>query len=247
MEQKREKTRFSVRTKIFLVFLILSVTALLLTGFLAFVQMGSVSRFAVDRSTDLASSIMKDSSAALEQDAEDSLLRLAQDQAHISDIIFRQVSSETSSIATYARQIQQDPAMVRERHFYLQDETPPDIHSTSVLFLSPGVEHHIPLEERNALGMMDAIFIPVYSSDPNLAAVYVGTRSGMSVIYPWFTGMDAAFDPRTRDWFTQAEEKGDLTWSKPYVDLLGHGLMITCSKPVPDPEKGWFWVVGADI
>ena len=247
MEQKREKTRFSVRTKIFLVFLILSVTALLLTGFLAFVQMGSVSRFAVDRSTDLASSIMKDSSAALEQDAEDSLLRLAQDQAHISDIIFRQVSSETSSIATYARQIQQDPAMVRERHFYLQDEPPPDIHSTSVLFLSPGVEHHIPLEERNALGMMDAIFIPVYSSDPNLAAVYVGTRSGMSVIYPWFTGMDAAFDPRTRDWFTQAEEKGDLTWSKPYVDLLGHGLMITCSKPVPDPEKGWFWVVGADI
>ncbi|HNB03298.1 MAG TPA: serine/threonine protein phosphatase, partial [Methanoregulaceae archaeon] len=79
MDLKREKTRLSVRTKIFLVFLILSVTALLLTGFLAFVQMGNVSRFAVDRSTDLASSIMNDSSAALEQDAEDALLRLATD------------------------------------------------------------------------------------------------------------------------------------------------------------------------
>ncbi|HOH81340.1 MAG TPA: serine/threonine protein phosphatase, partial [Methanoregulaceae archaeon] len=241
MDLKREKTRLSVRTKIFLVFLILSVTALLLTGFLAFVQMGNVSRFAVDRSTELASSIMNDSSAALEQDAEDALLRLAKDQAHISDILFRQVGSETNSMATYARQIQQDPSMIRERHFYLQDDPPTDHLSTSVLFLSPGVESHIPEEEQNAIGMMDSIFIPVYSSDPNLAAVYMGTKSGMSVIYPWFTGMDAAFDPRTRDWFRQAEETGNLTWSKPYVDLLGHGLMITCSKPVANPEKGWFW------
>ena len=247
MDLKREKTRLSVRTKIFLVFLILSVTALLLTGFLAFVQMGNVSRFAVDRSTELASSIMNDSSAALEQDAEDALLRLATDQAHISDIHFRQVGSETSSMATYALRIQQDPSLIRERHFYLQDDPPADNLSTSVLFLSPGVEPHIPVEEQNAIGMMDSIFIPVYSSDPNLAAVYLGTSSGMSVIYPWFTGMDAAFDPRTREWFRQAEQTGNLTWSKPYVDLLGHGLMITCSKPVADPETGWFWVVGADI
>ncbi len=247
MDLKREKTRLSVRTKIFLVFLILSVTALLLTGFLAFVQMGNVSRFAVDRSTELASSIMNDSSAALEQDAEDALLRLATDQAHISDILFRQVGSETSSMATYALRIQQDPSLIRERHFYLQDDPPADNLSTSVLFLSPGVEPHIPVEEQNAIGMMDSIFIPVYSSDPNLAAVYLGTSSGMSVIYPWFTGMDAAFDARTREWFRQAEQTGNLTWSKPYVDLLGHGLMITCSKPVADPETGWFWVVGADI
>ena len=247
MDLKREKTRLSVRTKIFLVFLILSVTALLLTGFLAFVQMGNVSRFAVDRSTELASSIMNDSSAALEQDAEDALLRLATDQAHISDILFRQVGSETSSMATYALRIQQDPSLIRERHFYLQDDPPADNLSTSVLFLSPGVEPHIPVEEQNAIGMMDSIFIPVYSSDPNLAAVYLGTSSGMSVIYPWFTGMDAAFDPRTREWFRQAEQTGNLTWSKPYVDLLGHGLMITCSKPVADPETGWFWVVGADV
>jgi sigma-B regulation protein RsbU (phosphoserine phosphatase) len=248
MVQKGGKTRLSVRTKIFLVFLILSVTALLLTGFLAFVQMGSVSRFAVDRSTALAGNIMNDSSAALEQDAEDALLRLAKDQAHISDILFRQVSSETTSMAMYAREIQQqDPSVIRERHFYLQDDPPLNNLSTSVLFLSPGVEGHIEMEERNAIGMMDSIFIPIYSSDPHLSAVYLGTRSGMSVIYPWFTGMDAAFDPRTREWFRGAEETGDITWSKPYVDLLGHGLMITCSKPVSDPEKGWFWVVGADI
>ncbi|HIH26466.1 MAG TPA: serine/threonine protein phosphatase, partial [Methanoregulaceae archaeon] len=109
----------------------------------------------------------------------------------------------------------------------------------------PGVEQDIPVDERNAAGMMDDIFIPVFSADPNLAAVYVGTASGMSFIYPWFTGMDASFDPRLRGWFTDAKDRGGLTWSEPYIDLLGHGLMMTCSKPVADPGRGWLWVVGA--
>ncbi len=92
-------TRLSVRTKIFLVFLAISITALLLTGFLAFVQMGSVSRFATDRSTELAGHAMNDSAAALERNAQVSLLQLATDQADISDILFQQVSGETRTMA----------------------------------------------------------------------------------------------------------------------------------------------------
>ncbi|MBP1929757.1 sigma-B regulation protein RsbU (phosphoserine phosphatase) [Methanolinea mesophila] len=239
--------RISVRTKILLVFLALSVSALLVTGLLAFVQMGDVSRFAMDRSDELGSRAMNDSTAALEQDARDSLLRLAKDQAYISNIVFEQVNGEIDTMAYYAGELQTDPSMVRERHFYLQDEPPDDIYSTTVLFLAPGAEADIPLAERNAAGMMDDIFIPVYHADPHLAGVYVGTESGMSMIYPWVTGLNASFDPRMRGWFTQAKESGSVTWSEPYVDLLGHGLMVTCSKPVNDPESGWFWVIGADV
>ena len=246
-EKARPSIRISVSTKILLVFLALSVSALLLTGFLAFVQMGDVSRFAMDRSDDLGNRAMNDSTAALEKDARDSLLRLAKDQAYISNIVFEQVGGEIDTMAYYAREVQEDPSMVRQRHFYLQDEKPADIYQTSVLFLSPGVEGNIPAAERDAAGMMDDIFIPIYTTDPHLAGVYVGTESGMSMIYPWVTGLNASFDPRMRGWFTRAKETGGTTWSEPYIDLLGHGLMVTCSKPVYDPERDWFWVIGADV
>ena len=246
-ESKEKRIRLSVKTKILLVFLALSVSALLLAGILAFIQIGDVSRYAVESSSALGDRAVEDSTAAMERDARESLLGLARDQAYISNIIFDRVSGEIEMMAHYAREIQADPGRVRPRHFFLQDEEPEDPASTAVLFLSPGVEKDIPVEERNAAGMMTDIFIPLFSSDRNLAAVYVGTDSGMSFIYPWFTGMDAAFDPRLRGWFRQAKETGAKTWSEPYVDLLGHGLMMTCSIPVSDPVKGWFWVIGADV
>jgi len=243
----RPQIRISVKTKILLVFLALSVSALLITGYLASVQIDDVSRYALDRSSALGDRAVEDSTAAMERDARESLLRLARDQAYISNIIFDRVAGELTMMAMYARAVQSDPSRVRERHFSLQDEEPADRYATSVLFLSPGVEHDIPVDERNAAGMMDDIFIPVYAADPNLAAVYVGTASGMSFIYPWFTGMDEAFDPRLRGWFTEARSRGAMTWSEPYVDLLGHGLMMTCSVPVADPGRDWLWVIGADV
>ena len=246
-EEQNRHFRFSVKTKILLVFLLLSVSALLVTGILAFIQIGEVSRYAVESSSSLGDRAVEDSTAAMEKDARGSLLRLARDQAYISNIIFDRVSGEIEMMASYAGSIQADPSRVRARHFYLQDEEPADRTETSVLFLSPGIEKNVPVEERDAAGMMTDIFIPLFAADKNLAAVYVGTGSGMSFIYPWFTGMDASFDPRLRGWFTQAKETGNLTWSEPYVDLLGHGLMMTCSKPVSDPERGWFWVIGADV
>ena len=245
--RERGHVRVPVKTKILLVFLVLSVSALLITGYLASVQMGDVSRYALDRSRALGDRAVEDSTAAMERDATESLLRLARNQAYISNIIFERVAGEIGMMATYAGSLQADPSRIRERQFYLQDDEPADRTSTTVLFLSPGVEADIPLDERNAAGMMDDIFIPIFSADPNLAAVYVGTESGMSFIYPWVTGMDASFDPRLRGWYLQAKEHGTLTWSEPYVDLLGHGLMVTCSKPVADPARGWLWVIGADV
>ncbi|MDV2481495.1 SpoIIE family protein phosphatase [Methanoculleus sp. Wushi-C6] len=246
-EPERPRIRIPVRTKFLLVFLGLSTVALLLAGSLAFVQMDDVGRYALDRSTDLGARAMNDSTAALERNAEESLLRLAQNQAYISNIVFEQVSGDLEIMERYAATIMENPSMVRPRHFYLQDEEPADRRATSLLFLSPGIDAGRLSEERDAAGTMNDIFIPVSATNRHLANVYVGTGSGMAMIYPWTTGLDPACDLRLRSWFSQAVETGGLVWSEPYVDLIGHGLMVTCSRPVYHPEKGWVWVVGADV
>jgi len=237
----------SVQVKILLVFLALSMSALIIAGMLALTQVADVSDFAVSSSSDLGTRAMEDSSAALERDAQNSLLRLAKDQADISNVIFEQVAGEIDMMVVYADRVMDDPGMVRSRPFYGQDTEPADRLSTSLLFLSPGVAPAVPIDERNAVGMMDDIFIPLYRNDPNLAAIYVGTDTGIFMIYPWASGINASFDPRQREWFTGAEAGGNITWSDPYVDMLGHGLMVTGSRAVTDPERGWRWVVGADV
>jgi sigma-B regulation protein RsbU (phosphoserine phosphatase) len=239
--------RFPVRYKILLAFLLLSVVALCATGYLAFTQMEDVSTFAAGRSTELGTKASADSAAALETNARASLKKLAADQAYISNIIFERVRADLGVMAYYAGDIQQHPERVREQYLFTQDDVPADPYSTTVLFYSPGAKETVPPEELNAAGMMGDIFIPVYANDPQLAAVYVGTDSGISVIYPWTSGLNASFDPRLRSWFTDAKAKGGITWSEPYVDLLGHGLMVTCSLPVHDNRTGRNWVIGADV
>ncbi|AGB02990.1 SpoIIE family protein phosphatase [Methanoregula formicica] len=242
-----DRFSFSVRTKILLAFLALSLGALLITAFIAFVQMEDTGQYAITSSISLGNRASADSTAALERDAQASLLRLAKDQAYISNIIIEQVGDDLNIMAYYAGEIHKNPGMVRDLHLPTQDERPENPLSTSVVFYSPGAEKTISSEEVQAAGMMTQIFIPVYATDPQTSAVFVGTESGVSVIYPWTTGLNASFDPRLRSWFIDAKKNGGITWSDPYVDLLGHGLMITCSRPVYDNSTGRLWVVGADV
>lgn len=238
---------FSVRTKILLAFLALSLGALLVTAFIAFVEMEDTGQYAVNSSMLLGNRASADSTGALERDAQASLLRLAKDQAYISNIIIEQVGDDLNIMAYYAGEIHKNPGMVRDLHLPTQDERPENPLSTSVVFYSPGAEKTVSPEEVQAAGMMTQIFIPVYATDPQTSSVFVGTESGVSVIYPWTTGLNASFDPRLRSWFTEAKKNGGITWSDPYVDLLGHGLMITCSRPIYDNRTGRLWVVGADV
>jgi len=237
----------SVQVKILLVFLAVSMSALIVAGILALSQIGNVSTVALASSSDLGTRAMADSSTALEHDARNSLLRLAIDRADISNVIFEQVNGEMDMMVVYAERIMDDPGMIRNRTFFTQNIRPADPFSTSLLFLSPGAGRNLSVRERDALGMMDDIIIPIFRSDRNLAAVYVGTDSGIFMIYPWTNGINESFDPRQREWFTGAGADGISTWSDPYIDVLGHGLMVTSSRVVTDPGRGWRWVVGADV
>jgi sigma-B regulation protein RsbU (phosphoserine phosphatase) len=239
--------RFSVRTKILLVFLALSVTALFVTGFLAFSQMEDVSQYAVDRSMDLGNKAGTSSAVALETDAQASLLRLAKDQAYISNILFEQIRGDIDIMAYYAGEVRGGNDTAGERTYHTQDDPPADRYSTTLLYYAPGTKDTTTAEELNAAAQMEQIFIPIYSADPRISAIYVGTDSGITFIYPWTSGLNSSFDPRLRSWFVDAKKNGGITWSKPYIDLLGRGLMVTCSRPVYNNHTGRTWVIGIDV
>ncbi len=132
-------------------------------------------------------------------------------------------------------------------HLYSQEEEPDDVYATSVYVLAPDVAVDAVREELNLSSNLDNIFIHIYANDQNVAWIYIGTESGILLLYPWASGISHSFDHRVRVWYKRAKETGDIGWSEPYIDVLTGELMVTCSKPVYDSEHNLIGVIGADV
>ncbi|MDD1686365.1 SpoIIE family protein phosphatase [Methanoregula sp.] len=246
MNNPRAWQRLTVKAKILLVFLSISMAALGIVGFAAFSTMSDMGTYALTSSGQLGTRAVSDSTTALEANAESSLLRLAMDQADISNVIFEQVNSEMETLAGYASTVHQRPGSPATRVLYSQSERPPDPKNTSNYFLAPGVTRESVADELSALSETDDLLLPLVASDTRLTQAYIGTGSGILWNHPWDNGIPASYDPRLRDWFISAREHGHLVWSDPYVDAGGKGLMVTCSR-VAGMDDGKAWVVGADV
>lgn len=239
--------RMTVKTKILLVFLSISMVALGIVGYAAIMSMSDMGAYALASSGELGSRAVSDSTSALETNAESSLLLLATDQADISNVVFEQVATEMDTLAGYAATVQGRPAGTATRPFYAQNERPKDPRNSSVYILAPSVTLPAVRDELSRLLMMDDIMQPLLAADTRLTQTYIGTGSGILWVNPWVNGVPSTYDPRTRDWYLRAAQNGRLSWSDPYIDASGKGLMVTCSAPVtPDPD-GRAWVVGTDV
>ncbi|MEN6609567.1 MAG: SpoIIE family protein phosphatase [Methanoregulaceae archaeon] len=236
---KKRRLSLSVGAKIFLLLLILSVSAMGLIAIIALYTIGSVGNSAAASSTSLGDRAVEDSKAALEQSAEIHLLKLASDQADISDTLFQKVAAETTMVGGYASYLMDNPDA---------DLDPADSHGMlrSTVFLVPNVNKADVSLESGLLENMDVIFEQVALADPHITHIYIGTGSGIMRVYPP-SDLPSTYDHRTRSWFTAAGLKGNMTWSEPYIDAGGRGLMVTCSVPVKSETSRWEWVVGTDV
>jgi len=247
MKQSRAWQRLNVRAKILLVFLSISMAALFIVGFAAISTMSEMGSYALESSGQLGIRAVSDSTTALEANAESSLLRIATDQADISNVIFEQVGSEMETLAGFAGTVRQRPASPATRVLYSQFEHPPDPKNTSDYILAPGVTKESVMGELSALSQTDDLLVPLVASDTRLTQAYIGTGSGILWLHPWDDGIPASYDPRTRDWFTRAQESGRVIWSDPYVDAGSKGLMVTCSRQAGSDANGESWIVGTDV
>lgn len=236
-----------ITAKILFIFLALSMSSLLIIGVLANFAIVDVGDYALLSSSTLGDQAVNDSMAALKSDAEMYLLQQARDQAAISNTLFEKVGAETDSMAKFAATLMKDPSAFKGRPSYFQKDSPPDKSSCSVNILAPNSNLESAGDEMQLLSNMDDIFIPIFSNNPHLTAIYTSTDSGITRIFPWGTGIDSRYDPRTRPWFKNANVTGRLFWTEPYIDAFGHGLMVTCSEPIETSNSNYHWVAASDV
>jgi len=241
------RIRLNLRAKILLLFLIVSLVSLTVTGYFAFSAISTVSEFSQGSSQMLGERAVNESTTALTNLGEEYLLQIVSDQAVITDTLFEDTDSEMDILAAYTAEAQRNPAIVPLVPVYSQKNPPSDPMSGSVLVFAPGASAAPGSDEVRTLAGMSDLLKAVYTTDENMTSIYVGTDSGMMLIYPGTGNLPAGFDPRTRDWYQRAAESDQNIWSPaPYVDAAGHGLIMTCSRSVASQQYGQ-WVIGSDV
>jgi len=237
----------SIRAKILILFLALSLVALALTGYFAFSAISNVGTYAQGSSEALGSGVVNQSSAALLSLGEEYLLRITQDQANFTDALFSNTDTEMEILAAQTAELQRNPPVNAVTPMYLATNPPSDPMAGAVLVFAPGATATPGSEEARTLAGLADSLKGVYNSDEDMASVYIATDSGMMLYYPGEGYFPAGYDPRTRQWFTDATSSPGLVWSDaPYVDASGNGLVMTCSEALQSPAYG-HWVIASDV
>ncbi|MBP5183242.1 MAG: hypothetical protein J6331_09485, partial [Lentisphaeria bacterium] len=81
-----------------------------------------------------------------------------------------------------------------------------------------------------------------------IRSVFIGSDTGVKLLYPWRGNYSRDIDPRQRAWYKNALQKIGPVWGKPYMDLDSvSGLSIPCSIPIFDLHGHFCGVAGLDL
>ncbi|MDO8871843.1 MAG: SpoIIE family protein phosphatase [Methanoregula sp.] len=235
----------SVRQKILIIFLSLSLISLLITGLVAFVTISDIGNYAEQSNSALGKAAVTDSTIALQSVAESNLMKIAADEAEITNIVFVDTAIGIEILAAQAVSLQNNPPFLPIIPSFPRDTPPPDPFSGTVAIFAPGSTSTPQSDEYRTLAGMDDLLMAVNNADAELTGVYVATDSGIMRMYPWDDQNPPDYDPRVRDWFINAKTSSGYVWSGPYVDASGNGLIVTCSRAVP--TKYGTWVIATDV
>lgn len=97
--------------------------------------------------------------------------------------------------------------------------------------VAPGVDADAVRPKLDRLARLGDLYSFWHRETPWLKSLYFGSADGFLVGYPGGTPFPAAYDPRKRDWYEKAVEKGRVTWSNIYLDK-DKLPVITCAEPL---------------
>ncbi len=204
------------------------------------------------------------SAEALRTQAEEYLRQVTTGDVQKNELILREIQLDALKVAQYTADIfersetlaDQDYWRAADRMFtasdgqYMNDET--DI-SSAFVPNSAVIDDEL-VADLNASAYLDFILPPIYESDPNTVAIYLGTEKEMVRYYPNInlgSVVSPDFEVTQRPWYTRAapEENPGRTvvWSPVYVDATGKGLLVTAAAPVYSSQGEFIGVVGIDV
>lgn len=236
-----------IGTKILIIMLVTSLASLMVISVISYTEMLNLTKYSQDANIQLGITASGESQQALLNQAEEYLAKIAVEQAGNSDAILSQIEAELASVKDYLEGMYANPSNFVGYELPLPDENQMDVSSAKYM-LPPGVEQ-TDLIEKELLLLSNAGFMlsAVLKNDENLDNIYLGTHTGISYRYSSSNAYNPDYDPRERDWFTQALlMEGEEIWLDTYVDPYG-SIGVTCATTFNGADGKVAGVVATDI
>ncbi len=223
--------RRSIKTKILLALLTLSLCPLIVIVAINRARMGDVQEYVKSQ---------------LKQEADKDLLRAATRQAAIANAMLDNVEVETRMVAFFAEALLRDPAAFGHARSYSPAEKPDDPAAASVYALAPGVSMATAQPELDLTSNLDKLFVLVKKNDPNLEEIYYGTQSGVFRDFPWSPEELDSFQFTLEPAFAQLLNKGGEISGQLWQAFSENGLALSRHAMVSPIEPGGRWVIPDD-
>jgi len=225
--QPKSKRR-SIKTKILLALLALSLLPLILTVAINRARMVNVQEYVKSQ---------------LIEDANKDLRRTAERQAAIASAMLDKIEAETRMVAFFTEALLRNPAAFGGARAYSPAGQPHDPVAASYS-LAPRITMAAAKPELDLTSNLDKLFAVIKQGDPILEAIYYGTSSGVFRQYPPWNE-----DPSTPVEFTldrslaqQLNRGGEI--SEPLWDALReNGITLSRHAVVSTTEPGNIWVI----
>ncbi len=243
----------SLRLRIILAISITSILAALAIGLLAYYRNQGMQTFLGNR---LQSEV--------KEKAESQIQALVIQEAQTINLFFQNVNTALISAADLAQNLIEKKTTFEDGTYWDAGQAITQLPNgawdnpntdPASLFAPQGYTLDEPeLRELNSVIYLDFIVPEMLQKNPNIVAMYFGSKSGATVYYP---NIDLAavvppdFDVTGRGWYTKAKnslyKNTRAVWSAPYLDAALNGIVVTGSIPVMDEAGQFHGVLGADI
>lgn len=238
----------TIRAKISRIVLGVSMLALLLSAAVSLIGIQSAKRKMLDSSEALGSTAAADSEQALIAQAKENLIVQAMEKADLTEQRLLRIKAQVSLMAAYIAPLYEQTVIISDSRPQRDGDWVMQYANVNTL-ADEQVQQEI-ARTKNAFYVLQPL---CRQNEQDISSVYFASASGFMLSYDPKSEDNAAslfqddhFDPRDRDWYTNAVETGEAVFTKTYLDVFSR-LMVTCSTPVYAADGSVEGVFGMDI
>jgi len=186
-----------------------------------------------------------DAKQALMSQIEETLLRLAESKAAVSDEKFAKIAEHIGIISQAATDIRSNPGQYGRRSISYPDTSNTEDKVTVMVQISDNTAYADVRDEIALMANIQDLLISIQINNESVGTTYIGTEAGITICAdPDSAQKTPYFNCRTRVWYINAKEANSLIWTDVFEDYLGRGLAITCAKPYYDARGNIAGVAG---
>jgi sigma-B regulation protein RsbU (phosphoserine phosphatase) len=228
----------SIRRKVQLIVLIISLIALFLAAIIGIVSMLNIQSEVLSGSEALGDHAAERSEEALTAQMESSLIDITGGKSELADAKLETYLGYTGMFASFAETLYENPDGFVPLDVLPPDKTKTGIYSMQRYLRNENVSAEAVLPQINLLGNLVNVFDPVIRENKDvITTIYVGTEQGFLLAYDDRADLgdtdsyEEYYDFSDSAWYLLAKETGKPVFTDTYLDSYGRGLTISCAAP----------------